>query len=123
MRNVMVINGKVFNFRHIIDTVKLHITSWFKYKWPDCINSVLDAVRFPNAIQVPLKAKAAKKAILWKIPPLDALKLMSVRGKHRPASIGGVLRDCKVEVKVVFSKAIGVAYSNTSELLVVRKIL
>ena len=67
-----------------------------------------------------------KKATIWKRPPLNSLKFNingSVRGKPRSAGIGGVLRDCKAAVKVVFSKFIGVTDSNVAELLAVRKAL
>ena len=47
----------------------------------------------------------------------------SARGKPEPASIGGVLRDCRFAVKAVFSKSIGVADSNVVELLAVREAL
>ena len=47
----------------------------------------------------------------------------SAKGKLGPASIGGVLRDCRFAVKAVFSKSIGVADSNVAELLAVQEAL
>ena len=111
---------------YIIDTIKVRIASWFKAKWPDCPNSILDFLRFPNVIQTPMKVKVRKKATPWICPPLDSLKFNvdgSARGKPGPAGIGGVLRDCKMRVKAVFSKTIGVADSNLAELLAVQEAL
>ena len=107
MCNDMVFNGKVFDFRQIINIVELCIASWFKAKWHDCINLVLDAVRFSNAIQVLLKAKATKKVILWKILPLDALKFNvngSTRGKPRPVGITVCLEIVRLRLKLFFPK-------------------
>ena len=126
MRNDMIFNGKVFDSRQIIDTIRLRIAWWFKAKWPDSVYSILDIVRFPNITQSPLKSRAVKNAALWKAPPLGSLKFNvdgSARGKPGPAGIGGVLRDCMAATKVVFSKAIGVADSNVAELLAIREAL
>ena len=126
LRNDMVFNGKDFDFMKIIDTIKFRLAIWLKAKWPDCPNTILDVVRLSNAIQVPIKVNNVKKAIIWKCPPLDSLKFNvdgSAKGKPGPASIGGVLRDCRFAVKAVFSKSIGVADSNVVELLAVREAL
>ena len=126
LRNDLVFNGKVFDFQQTIDIVKFRIASWFKAKWPNCPNTLLDVVRFPNTIQVSVAAKNVKKVSLWSTPPLGVLKFNvdgSARGKPGPAGIGGVLRDCSGVVKAVFSKAIGVTDSNVAELLAVREAL
>ena len=47
----------------------------------------------------------------------------SSKFKLGPTGIGGVLKDSMVAVKIVFSKAIGVANSKFVELLVVREIV
>ena len=107
LRNNMVFNGKVFDFKQTIDTIKFCIASWFKAKWPDCSNTLMDVVRFPNAIEIPRVAKNAKKAILWASPPLDSLKFNVdglARGTSEPVGIGGVLRDGKATVKAIFSR-------------------
>ncbi|XWS09195.1 hypothetical protein CRYUN_Cryun40dG0065000 [Craigia yunnanensis] len=64
LRNDMVFNGKVFDFEYIIDTIKFCLTSWFKAKWPDCPNTVLDVVKFHMDIQVQMVCKAIKKTII-----------------------------------------------------------
>ena len=124
MRNDMIFNGKAYDFRQIIDTIKLRTAWWFKAKWPNSVNSILDIVRFPNNIQSPIKSKAVKNVTLWKAPPSGSLKFNvdgSARGKPGPAGIGGdVLKDCMAATKAVFSRAIGVADSNVAKLLAVR---
>ena len=63
---------------------------------------------------------------MWVSPPLNFMKFNVddfAKGKPRLADIGGVLRDWKVAVKVVFSKPIGVADSNVAELLTVLEAL
>ncbi|XWS63730.1 hypothetical protein CRYUN_Cryun06bG0126500 [Craigia yunnanensis] len=110
----------------IIDTIRLRTTSWFKAKWPDSVNSILDVVKFPNNSQIPLKPRVVKNVILWKALPLGSLKFNMdrlARGKPGLASIGGVLKDCMAATKAVFFKAISVADSNIAELLAVREAL
>ena len=53
----MVFNNKSFDLRQLMDSIKLRIASWFKAKWPSRVESLVDIVRFPNLIKVPLKAK------------------------------------------------------------------
>ena len=70
--------------------------------------------------------KVVKRGVSWNAPSPDFLKFnvdRSSRGKPGPAGIGGVLRDHTTTVKLVFSKAIGVADSNVAELLAVREVL
>ena len=120
LRNDMVFNGKVLDLRQLINTIKLRIAFWFKAKWPECEDSLMDVVRFPNVIKAPLKVKSAKEVILWKNPLLDSLKFNvdgSYKGKPGPASIDDMLKDSMTAIKIVFSKAIGVADSNITELL------
>ena len=66
MRNDMIFNGKASDFRQIIDTIRLRTAWWFKAKWPDNVNSILDIIRFPNNIQSPIKPKVVKNVTLWK---------------------------------------------------------
>ena len=126
MRNNIVFNGKVLDLRQIIDLIKLRIASWCKAKWSNCIISMTDAVRFPNEIKVLPKVAVPRVGIMWKNPSIGSLKFNvdgSSKGKPGPAGIGGVLRDCSGKVKVIFSKAIGLADSNVAELLAVREAL
>ncbi|XWS48374.1 hypothetical protein CRYUN_Cryun13aG0071000 [Craigia yunnanensis] len=86
----------------------------------------LNLVRFPNLNKRPPLVKAVKKGLLWNVTPSDSLKFNidgSSRGKLGPVGIGGVLRDNTAAIKLVFSKAIGVANSNVAELLAVREAL
>ena len=71
MRNDMVFNGKVFDLRQILDIIKLRIVNWFKAKWSECGDSVLDLVRFSNIIKRLLVVKAVKKGVLWIAPSSD----------------------------------------------------
>ncbi|XWS42557.1 hypothetical protein CRYUN_Cryun16bG0024600 [Craigia yunnanensis] len=73
MRNDIIFNGKVSNFRQIIDIIKFRTASWFKAKWPNSVNSFLDVFRCPNNISILQKLKVNKKAILWKVPPFGSL--------------------------------------------------
>ncbi|XWS61072.1 hypothetical protein CRYUN_Cryun07bG0094300 [Craigia yunnanensis] len=124
-RNDIIFNGKVLDFKQFTDTFKFYLALWFKAKWSDCPNSILDVVRCPNVIKVLKSTKATKKVILWKSPP-NFMKFNvdeSARGKPGPASLGGVLRDENTVIKTVFFKSIGVIDSNVVELLVVGETL
>ena len=126
MRNNIVFNGKVLDLRQIIDLIKLRIASWSKAKWPDCIVSMMDAVRFPNEIKVLPQVVVPRVGIMWKNPLIGSLKFNvdgSSKGKPGLAGIGGVLKDCSGKVKAIFSKAIGLTNSNVAELLAVSKAL
>ena len=66
------------------------------YNWEPCLGVGLLKVRI---------------SITWSPPPLGLLKLNmdgASRGKPRPAAIGGVLRDCKGNALIIFSKHVGV---------------
>ena len=59
-------------------------------------------------------------------PPFDSLKFNVdefYKGKPGHAGIGGVLRDSSTTIKLVFSKAIGMADSNVVELFAIREAL
>ena len=126
MRNEMVFNSKDFDYRQICDIILLRVGNWFKAKWPNNTESILDIIRFPNLIKQPMRLKVVKKGLVWEPPISDSLKFnvgRSSKGKPGPAGIGGVLRDSKAATKLVFSKAIGLADSNVAELLAVREAL
>ena len=126
MRNEMVFNNKDFDLRQLRDNINLRITAWYKAKWPDCVDSLTDIVRFPYLIKAPMKNKYGRIPIIWKAPPSDIMKFNvdgSSKGKPGPAGIGGVLRDNSATIKIVFSKAVGVVESNAAELLAVREVL
>ena len=76
MRNEIIFNGKFFYFWQLIDIIKLKIVSWFKAKWPDGEDNLMEVVRFSNLIKVPLRVKPVRDVTSWKNPPLDLLKLM-----------------------------------------------
>ncbi|XWS71347.1 hypothetical protein CRYUN_Cryun03dG0130500 [Craigia yunnanensis] len=126
MQNEMVFNGKVFDSRLFCDIILLCVANWLKAKWPDSAESTLDIVRFPNFAKQPVKLKVVKKGLVWEPPSIDSLKFninRSFKGNLGPSGIGGVLRDTKAAIKLVFSKAIGLADSNVAELLAVKEAL
>ena len=120
----MVFNGKLFDMCQIIDIINLRLMHWFQAKWPNNKDSVLDFCRFPNVISAPKRMKKIRAALQWSKPPIGFLKFNvdgSAVGKPGPAGIGGVLRDDHENVKIVFSKAVGIMDSNLTELLAVRE--
>ena len=122
----MVFNNKDFDLRQLRDNINLRIVAWNKAKWPDCVDSLTDIVRFPYLIKAPMKNKYGRIPIIWKAPLSDFMKFNvdgSSKGKPGPAGIGGVLRDNSATIKIVFSKAVGVVESNAAELLAVREVL
>ena len=125
-RNGMVFNRKALDLEEMADIIKYRLASWFKARWPDSPHSILDIVRFPKDILIPMVKKAPKRCCVWEPLPPGLLKFNvdeSARGKPEAKGIGGVLRDSNAVVKIVFSKSIGVADSNIVELLAVHEAL
>ncbi|XVF83746.1 hypothetical protein PTKIN_Ptkin16aG0517100 [Pterospermum kingtungense] len=98
---------------------------WGKAKWPDLSVSVEEFRRWPNLIFVQSNlVKIRRKSELAKSPQ-GCLKFKdgSSVGQLVVAGIGGVLRDHEANIKLVFSKSVGMADLNLAELLAVRKAL
>ena len=71
-------------------------------------------------------APKVKKSVFWNLPRRGMLKLNvdgAVRGKSGPAGIGGVLRNDKGEVLLMFSKSVGIRDSNEAEVLAILEAL
>ena len=71
-------------------------------------------------------APNVKKSIFWIPPPTGILKFNvdgATRGKLGPAGIGGVLRNDKGEVLLMFSKSVGIRDSNEAESLAILEAL
>ena len=96
----------------------------FKAKWPNNKDLVLDFCRFPNVVSASKRMKKIRAVLQWSKPPIGFLKF-NVDGlaidKPGPTGIGEVLRDDFENVKIVFSKAVGIIDSNLAELLAVRE--
>ena len=123
-RNDMVFNNYLLDFQQLCDTIKLRITMWYKAKWPNGGESLMDVARFSNAIKAYAIGKTVRVITSWKHPPADAMKFNvdgSSKGKPRSVGIRGVFKDSLAAVKIFFSKAIGVEDSNMAELLTVKE--
>eukprot|EP00268_Persea_americana_P056466 TRINITY_DN6662_c1_g4_i1.p1 TRINITY_DN6662_c1_g4~~TRINITY_DN6662_c1_g4_i1.p1 ORF type:complete len:118 (-),score=15.06 TRINITY_DN6662_c1_g4_i1:217-570(-) len=65
-----------------------------------------------------------KRSIPWSLPPYEVLKFNvdgALRSKPGPTGIGGVLRNSKGDVVLMFSKHVGVCDSTKAEVLAILK--
>ncbi|EOY00968.1 Uncharacterized protein TCM_010873 [Theobroma cacao] len=123
-RNEVIFSGKEWNVDQCLDLVKVRVVSWSNAKWPADYSSVLDTYKEPLACGQPRKNRKNIKNILWTAPNERTLKFNvdgATQGCLGPAGIGGLLRNCKREVKIIFSKHISEADSNLAEYRAVRE--
>ncbi|XVE74756.1 hypothetical protein DITRI_Ditri12bG0043400 [Diplodiscus trichospermus] len=126
LRNDVVFNGGNVNSDRLIDITLLRVARRGKARWPTLKEGVDDFIRFPQLIKVSDGSCTSRGNICWLKPNMGRLKFNvagSALGQPGPAGIRGVLRDHEVNVKLVFSKSIGIADSNLVEILTVGEAL
>ncbi|EOY33142.1 Uncharacterized protein TCM_041125 [Theobroma cacao] len=123
-RNELTFKGKSWDPEQIFDLVKLRVASWAAAKWPEEHPNVLSLFCQPKVQVTKKDKKKTRVSIEWKKPEHGWMKFNvdgAARGSLGEASIGGVLRNCQGEIKVIFSKLIGVSDANTAEFLAIRE--
>ncbi|XP_021296093.1 uncharacterized protein LOC110425486 [Herrania umbratica] len=67
-----------------------------------------------------------RKGVVWVKPLRNCMKLYvdgAARGSPEPVGIRGVLRDHQGDIKITFSKSVGIGDANLAEILAVREAL
>ncbi|XVF42328.1 hypothetical protein PTKIN_Ptkin01aG0352500 [Pterospermum kingtungense] len=78
----------------------------------------------PFLISIPSSANVKRKQVSRVCLSLGSLKFNidgAASGQPGPAGIGGILRDCNANIKMRFSKSIGIADSSLAEVLAVKE--
>ncbi|KAK2651313.1 hypothetical protein Ddye_018802 [Dipteronia dyeriana] len=104
--------------------VKFRIVWWFKHLGKGSQDSVQALLLNFKELCVESSKKSRHRIQDWIPPSGDNLKFNvdgSSRGKPGPAGIGGVLRDSYGKILCLFSFYVGIADSNSTEILAVRK--
>ncbi|XVE78573.1 hypothetical protein DITRI_Ditri13aG0156700 [Diplodiscus trichospermus] len=107
-----------------MDLSLLRAVHWGKAKWQSMKENITEITQWPNLISVRGRDIAARIHTCWTKPVEGSLKFNvdgSALGQPGPAGIGGVLRDHKANIKLVFSKSVDVVDSNLAELLAIRE--
>ncbi|KAK6281904.1 hypothetical protein POUND7_015729 [Theobroma cacao] len=81
-------------------------------------------VNYPSLTRVAVLLKPPKPVARWECPPVGSFKFNTdgvARGCLSNLGIGGIVRDEKGVVKVVFSKKAGWGDTNLAEVLVIRE--
>ncbi|XVE88825.1 hypothetical protein DITRI_Ditri19aG0099600 [Diplodiscus trichospermus] len=102
----------------------LRMALWGKAKWQNLNKNILDIFRWPQVIKIQPIKHVIRSTSCWEKPAVGCLKFNvdgSEKGQPGSASIGGVLRDHDANIKLVFSKSVGVADSNLAEVLAIRE--
>ncbi|XVF82519.1 hypothetical protein PTKIN_Ptkin16aG0055800 [Pterospermum kingtungense] len=123
-RNDVIFNRGAVIFDDLIQIMLLRVAMWTKAKWPFIVECVYEIIRNPQLITVKTPSVKGPRSALWATPSQGCMKFIvdgAAKGKPGPAGIGGVLRDDKGMVKLVFSKPVGVMDSNLAELLAARE--
>ncbi|XVF31120.1 hypothetical protein REPUB_Repub16aG0118300 [Reevesia pubescens] len=107
-----------------VSTETGRLALWSKAKWPDSVSSFEDIFSSPISFVLPCKVKRKTLATKWDAPSKCFLKFNVdgySKGNLGPAGVGGVLRDEEGSVKILFSKAVGVVDSITTEILAIKE--
>ncbi|KAK3218870.1 hypothetical protein Dsin_012840 [Dipteronia sinensis] len=102
---------------------KIQVFGWHLYKGRIMINERLSLL-WELCIDPPTLKRTSP--VGWSPPPLSSLKFNvdgSSRGNHGPAGIEGVLRDSSGEILCLFSTAVGLCDSNTTEIRAIHKVV
>lgn len=101
----------------------MRAATWAKAKRPKEYGVVLDTFRKPSLGVVLAASKKSRTVEDWKAPAGGEMKFNldgAAKGCPGEAGIGGVRRDERSDVKIIFSKAIGVDDSNLAEVMAIR---
>ncbi|EOY02249.1 Uncharacterized protein TCM_016779 [Theobroma cacao] len=123
-RNDLIFNGKLFDIFQIFDVIKLKVGWWAKAKWPPKNSSVMDVVSDPSYAKASVVLKKNKLMTDWIKPPNGCMKFNvdeTARGYPRDAAISGVLCDNNGSIKILFSKSVGIFYSNFAEIFTIKE--
>ncbi|XVF54250.1 hypothetical protein PTKIN_Ptkin05aG0165200 [Pterospermum kingtungense] len=124
VRNDVVFNGGLCVLDRIVDSATLKVAFWSKANWPCIPQGLMEIYRCPSLISIPGSANVKRKQVSWVCPPLGSLKFNidgAASGQPGPAGIGGILRDCNANIKMRFSKSIGIVDSSLAEVLAVKE--
>ena len=123
-RNQVVFKNSEQGVAQAVDMIKFRVAWWFKYHGKGCsdsINVLLQNIAERCTDSKPLKAVSKGD---WTPPSHGALKLNVdglARGCPGSAGIGRVLRDHCGKVLGSFSKNMGIADANTTEIIVIHQ--
>ncbi|EOY15851.1 Uncharacterized protein TCM_034797, partial [Theobroma cacao] len=123
-RNDVVFEGKPWDHDQLYELIKLHVATWAKAKWPRQYGRILDTFVEPSIGAVIKNVKKARPVTEWEKPPDRTMKFNvdgAASGSTNEAGIGGLLRNSKGEVRMMFSKSIGVGDSNLAEVLTIQE--
>ncbi|EOY15546.1 Uncharacterized protein TCM_034566 [Theobroma cacao] len=123
-KNKTVFQGKEWSTDQVLELARIRVATWVNAKWPREYPSALDVYRQPTIqCQLPKKGQE-RKGIQWDKPRYGQMKFNvdgAARGCPGPAGIGGILRDHRGEVKIIFSKLIGETDSKFAEMMAIKE--
>ncbi|EOX93244.1 Uncharacterized protein TCM_002089 [Theobroma cacao] len=122
--NNMVFNEKFWDADQVFDLVKFRVNSWAKAKRPTISSSIKNMIQDPSTSRVPTTLKSAKIACDWVKPPMCFLQFNvdgATKGCPGEATIGRALRNCNDNVRILFSKSLGISDSNLSKIKVIKE--
>ncbi|EOY01609.1 Uncharacterized protein TCM_011459 [Theobroma cacao] len=125
-RNEMVFDGSTWDACKVMEIIKIRMAWWVKCKWPQDNLDTLEIVRFSHLVTILTKREKVKVQVQWKIPPNGWVKFNidgAAKGCPGPLGIGGVLRNEKGIVKMLFSKTGGWGDANLTKMLAIREAL
>ncbi|EOY23054.1 Uncharacterized protein TCM_015057 [Theobroma cacao] len=124
MWNEWQLGGKEWNTDQVLELARIRVATWVNAKWPREYPSALNVYRQPTIqCQLPKKGQE-RKGIQWDKPRYGQMKFNvdgAARGCPRPTGIGGILRDHRGEVKIIFSKPISETDSNFAEMMAIKE--
>ncbi|EOY03714.1 Uncharacterized protein TCM_018827 [Theobroma cacao] len=123
-RNEMVFRGKGWDGNQVYEVSKLRVAIWAKTRWPCEYGTVLDTYRNPTLGVVIRKLRKGRTVDELRKSNLEEMKFNVdgvAQGCPGDAGIGGVMHDDKGQIKVLFSKSIGIGDSNLAEVKAIRE--
>ncbi|EOY20380.1 Uncharacterized protein TCM_046263 [Theobroma cacao] len=122
-RNNMIFQGKVWDPSPVFELAESRVSQWAKAKWPAMCSSSVYLPCDPTCVSVLKEKLSAKSFCVWVRPPVGSLKFnVDGAAKDCPGlvGLGGMLRDCSRNVKLLFSKSLGIDDSNLSEIMTMK---
>ncbi|EOY16896.1 Uncharacterized protein TCM_035854 [Theobroma cacao] len=123
-RNDTVFKGVTWNADRVFDLVKIRVAIWAQAKWPLEYSVVLDTYIFLAEGAVVKKKERTRTAKEWSKPHKREMKYNVdevAQGCRGEVGIGGIMRDDEGNIKIVFSKAIGVDNASAAEVRAIKK--
>ncbi|EOY05119.1 Uncharacterized protein TCM_020207 [Theobroma cacao] len=122
--NEVVFEGKPWDHDQLYDLIKLRVATWAKVKWPREYGTILNTFAEPSVGAVLKKAKKSRPEIEWEKTMEGTMKFNvdgAANASMGEAGIGGVQRNSRGEIRMMFSKSIGVGDSSLAEVLAIRE--